>query len=214
MEQLLDRIAKAPSGAKLGGLAAVVALITGLNFWLLIMPLNDEIEAQEVEQVKLDKDLAEKQEIAQNLNERRREMDLLEQKLAEALTELPEHKDIEELLAQLNDIGKKSNLDISTVEPQAESPASFYPRIPIKMVVAGNYHEIAMFLQEVSNLRRIVNVNNIRLSAPEVKNEKVVLKSEFQATTFRFLAQAQKPKQTPGTPRAAAPAPQSAGGGD
>jgi len=51
-----------------------------------------------------------------------------------------------------------------------------------------------------------VNVNNIRLSTPEVKNEKVVLKSEFQATTFRFLAQAQKPKQTQGAPRAATPA--------
>jgi len=213
MEQLLDRIAKAPNGAKFGGLAAVVVLITGLNFWLVIMPLNDEIEAQEAEQVKLDKDLAEKQEIAQNLNERRREMDLLEQKLAEALTELPERKDIEELLAQLNDIGKKSNLDISTVEPQAEQQASFYARIPIKMVVAGNYHEIAMFLQEVSNLRRIVNVNNIRLSSPEVKNEKVMLKSEFQATTFRFLAQAQKPKQTQAASQAAAPA-SGAGGGD
>jgi len=213
MDQLLDRILKAPSSAKFGGLAAIVALITGLNFWLLIMPLNEEIEAQEAEQVRLDKDLAEKQEIAQNLNERRREMDLLEQKLAEALTELPERKDIEELLAQLNDIGKKSNLDISTVEPQAEVQASFYARIPIKMQVSGNYHEIAMFLQEVSNLRRIVNVNNIRLSTPEVKNEKVVLKSEFQATTFRFLAQAQKPKQTQGAPRAAAPAP-AGGGGD
>lgn len=210
MEQLIDRIAKAPSSAKFGGLAALVALLTGLNFWLVILPLNDEIEAQEVEQVKLDKDLAEKQEIAQNLNERRREMDLLEQKLAEALTELPERKDIEELLAQLNDIGKKSSLDISAVEPQPETPASFYARIPIKMVVSGNYHEIAMFLQEVANLRRIVNVNNIRLTDAQVKNEKVVLKSEFQATTFRFLAQAQKPQKTQSAPRAAAPA----GGGE
>jgi len=198
MEQLLDRLVKAPTSTKIGGLVAIVAVITGLNFWLAIMPLDEQIAGQEAEQVRLDRDLAEKQEIAQNLNERRREMDLLEQKLAEALTELPEHKDIEELLAQLNDIGKKSNLDISTVEPQAESPASFYARIPIKMVVAGNFHEIAMFLQEVANMRRIVNVNNIHLSDPQVKNEKVVLKSEFQATTFRFLAQAQNQKKTRG----------------
>jgi type IV pilus assembly protein PilO len=147
MEQLLDRIVKAPTGAKFGGLAAIVAVLTGLNFWLVIIPLDEEIEGQEARQAQLDRDLAEKQEIAQNLNERRREMDVLEQKLAEALTELPERRDIEELLAQLNDIGKKSNLDISTVEPGAETPASFYARIPIKMVVSGNYHEIAMFLQ-------------------------------------------------------------------
>src|SRR6185436_4065010 len=119
---------------------------------------NDEIDAQEVEQVRLDKDLAEKQEIAQNLNDKRREMDLLEQKLAEALTELPEKKDIDDLLAQLNDIGKKSGLEISQVEPGQEQPAQFFAKIPIRMQVAGNYHEIAMFLQEVANMRRIVAI--------------------------------------------------------
>ena len=213
MEQLIDRIMKAPPAVKYGGLAGVIVVLTALNFFLVISSIEDNITKQVSTQRALDIQLAEKQEIAQNLNERRREMDLLEQKLAEALTELPERKDIEELLAQLNDIGKKSNLDISTVEPQGEQQASFYARIPIKMVVAGNYHEIAMFLQEVANLRRIVNVNNIRLSTPEVKNEKVVLKSEFQATTFRFLAQAQKAKQTPGGPRASAQK-QPAGGGE
>ncbi len=40
----------------------------------------------------------------------------------------------------------------------AESAEGFYARIPINMAVQGNYHEIAMFMQEVANLRRIVNV--------------------------------------------------------
>ncbi|HLL52719.1 MAG TPA: type 4a pilus biogenesis protein PilO, partial [Myxococcaceae bacterium] len=119
----------------------------------------------------------------------RREMDVLETKLQEALTELPEKKDLEELLAQLNDIGKKSGLEIALVEPVAESPAGFYAKIPIKMNVSGNYHEIARFLFDVSNLRRIVNVNNIKFTSPTVKNEKVTLQSEFLATTFRFLDQ-------------------------
>ncbi len=61
------------------------------------------------------------------------------------------------------------------------------------MAVNGNYHEIAMFLQEVANMRRIVNVNNIKLGSPSTKNDKVVLASDFLATTFRFLDQAAKP---------------------
>jgi type IV pilus assembly protein PilO len=117
---------------------------------------------------------------------------VLEQKLAEALTELPENKDVEELLAQLNDIGKKSGLEISRVEPGGETVGGgdFFARIPIRMAVSGNYHEIAMFLQEVANMRRIVNVNNIKLDAPTMRNEKVVLQSSFMATTFRFVEQA------------------------
>ena len=193
MEQLLDRIAKAPSAAKYGGLAGLVVLLSVLNFFFLIQPLQDQIADQENQQRGLDRQLAEKQEIAQNLNERRREMDILEQKLAEALTELPEKKDIDELLAQLNDIGKKSGLEIARVEPAGEVPATFFAKIPIKMSVSGNYHEIAMFMQEIANMRRIVNVNNIKLGTPTQKNDKVVLSSEFLATTFRFVNQAAQP---------------------
>ena len=192
MEQLLERIAKAPLGAKLGGLAGVLAAITALNFFLVIQPIETTIQQQEGQQHSLDQQLAEKQEIAQNLNERRREMDVLQQKLDEALTELPETKDIDDLLAQLNDVGKKSGLEISQVTPGPEQPAQFFSRIPVRMTVTGNYHEIAVFLQEVSHLRRIVNVSDIKLGGPKVTNEKVVLQSNFLATTFRFLDNAKK----------------------
>jgi type IV pilus assembly protein PilO len=63
----------------------------------------------------------------------------------------------------------------------------FFARIPIRMSVSGNYHEIAMFLQEVANMRRIVNVNNIQLNSARTRNEKVILSSSFMATTFRFV---------------------------
>ncbi len=189
MDKYLDRIVKAPPAVKFGGLAAAVVLLTAANFFWVIQPMEEEMEAQRAEQRRLDMDLAEKSEIAQNLNERRREMDVLEQKLAEALTELPENKDVEELLAQLNDIGKKSGLEISRVEPGPETVGGgdFFARIPIRMNVAGNYHEIAMFLQEVANMRRIVNVNNIQLNGARTRNEKVILSSSFMATTFRFV---------------------------
>jgi type IV pilus assembly protein PilO len=197
MEQLLDRIAKASPAAKYGGLAGLVILLSVLNFFLGVQPLQDQIADQENKQRGLDRQLAEKQEIAQNLNERRREMDILEQKLAEALTELPEKKDIDELLAQLNDIGKKSGLEISRVEPGAENTAAFFAKIPIRMAVSGNYHEIAMFMQEIANMRRIVNVNNMKLGTPVIKNDKVLLSSEFLATTFRFVSQAPVPVDAP-----------------
>jgi type IV pilus assembly protein PilO len=190
MEQLLDKVSNAPPALKYGVVAALVVLLTALNFFFLIQPTEDAIEKQRVQLKRSEDQLAEKKAIAQNLNERRNEMAALEQRLAEALTELPEGKDIDDLLAQLNDIGKKSGLEIAKIEPGAETPAQFFSRIPVKMAVEGNYHEIAMFLQEVANMRRIVNVNNIKLGGANLRSDKVVLKSEFLATTFRFSEQA------------------------
>src|SRR6266851_4020973 len=164
MEQLLDKIAKAPPAVKYGGLAALVVLLSVLNFFFGIQPLQDSIAEQENQQRGLDRQLAEKQEIAQ----------------------------------QLNDIGKKSGLEISRVEPGGETNATFFAKIPIKMSVSGNFHEIAMFMQEIANMRRIVNVNNIKLGTPVLKNDKVVLSSEFLATTFRFVDQAAQPAKKAG----------------
>jgi len=197
MEKLLERINKAPTPIKAGVMAAVVVILTASNYFFLVQPEEDRIAQLEQTKAQLEVQLAEKKEIAQNLTERRKELDSLDQQLQEALTELPERKDIDELLAQLNDVGKKSGLEIAQVAPGAESNANFYAQIPIKMTVSGNYHEIALFMQEIANMRRIVNVNNIKLGNATMKGEKVVLTSDFLATTFRFVDQGQKP----GTPK-------------
>jgi len=201
MEQLLDRFVKAPPLLKFGGLLIVCAALTAANFFIFVSDVEDKITAQESRQRQLEQQLAEKKAIAQNLNERRREMDMLEQKLADALTQLPENKDIDELLAQMNDVARKSGLEIAKVEPGTEVPATFFAKIPIRMSVSGNYHEFAIFLQEVANMRRIVNVTDVKMTQPIVKNDKVVLTSDFLATTFRFVEQKAGPPKPPGAPQ-------------
>jgi len=203
MERLIEQLNKAPNSVKYGGLAALLVLITGGNFLFFVQDAADAIARQAGEQRTVDGQLAEKKQIADNLNELRKEMDSLDQKLQEALTELPDKKDIDELLAQLNDVGKKAGLDIARVEPTPEQQESFFAKIPVKMAVSGNYHEIALFFQEVANMRRIVNVNNIKLSVnTSGKTDKVLLNSEFVATTFRFAEPKKEEKKKPGAPAA------------
>lgn len=94
----------------------------------------------------------------------------------------------------MNDVGVKAGLDITSVEPGAESKEQFYAKIPIKMKVSGNYHEIAVFFDSVGKLKRIVNVNDIKFGNPTKRAEKMVLAAEFQATTFRFLKKEEMPQ--------------------
>lgn len=202
MEQLLERVNKLPIAAKAGIVVALIVLITAGTYFFFIQDTETEIESYKSQQATLDQTYAEKKEIADNLIERRREMDRLEQDLQAALIELPNEKDIDDLLAEINDKGKRAGLEITRVIPQAESAESFFARIPITMAVKGNYHEIAIFLQEVSEMKRIVNVNNLKLGQPIVRNDKVILSSDFLATTFRFISKTAKaPAPAPGGPK-------------
>ena len=187
--------------------------------------------------------LAEKTAAANNLNELILEMEQLETRFAEALTELPEGKDIDELLAQFHDIGRQVGLQIDKVEPageKADPSAPFVSALPVKMSVEGSYHEVALFLQEVARLKRIVNVSNVKFSSPKLqggskfpatntstvraaglapvvagasqelatpaagltaqppvtalRGDKVLVKTEFVATAYRFVAVTDAPQ--------------------
>jgi type IV pilus assembly protein PilO len=195
MEKLIERIAKAPPGAKIAVIAFVAAAVTALNYFVVGVPtfgravaeLDQRIEAAAREKRKLDQDYIEKQAIANNLNQFRREKELLEQRLQEALSELPDDKKLDELLQLFQDRASKAGLDILTIEPQAQASEGFYARIPIPMSVQGNYHEIATFLDAVGRLRRIVNVNNLSFDQPKDQKGRVVLTAKFLATTFMFV---------------------------
>lgn len=186
MEQLIERINKLATPVKAAIVLGVAIALTAGTYFFFISDLEVAIDGLASQQEAANRTLAEKQAIADNLVERRKEMDALETRFQEALTQLPERKDIEELLAQLNDVGKKSGLEIARVVPGPERQEGFYASIPINVSVSGNYHEIAMFLQEIANLRRIVNVSTIKMGQPRVNGDKVSLNSEFLATTFRF----------------------------
>src|SRR5512137_1871116 len=105
MEQLIERIAKAPLGLKIGVVAGALVLVTALSYFVFSLPFGPSISEVETrikrtiaEQARLERDFTEKQAIANDLNRFRKEKELLEQRLAEALSELPEEKDIDGLL--------------------------------------------------------------------------------------------------------------------
>jgi type IV pilus assembly protein PilO len=196
MEQLIERIAKAPLGLKIGVVAGALVLVTALSYFVFSIPYGpsiSEVEARikrtEVEQARLERDFTEKQAIANDLNRFRKEKELLEQRLTEALSELPEEKNIDELLGLFQDRAQKAGLEISTISPEPEKSEGFYARIPIPMTVTGNFHEIATFFDSLGRLRRIVNVSDISMSAPKDVGGKMVVDAKFLVTTFMFVNQ-------------------------
>jgi type IV pilus assembly protein PilO len=207
MDKLIERIVKAPLGAKVGVVAAVIVALTALNYFVVGMDLGSSISATEEgirlaakQQSQLDKEYIEKTAIANNLNQFRREKELLEQQLSEALAELPEDKKIEDLLQLFEDRALKAGLKIGSIEPKPPQTERFYAKIPIPMTVTGNYHEIATFFDSLGRMRRIVNVSEVSLDGPRDVNGKVVLNGKFLVTAFMFV-NPQKPATKPGSPR-------------
>ena len=189
-QDLLNTVNKAPLGTKLGVVAALMGALTFANWYFFIDPTQQTIQQRQGTLRGLEDELIPKQSIANNLAQFKHEKEILERRLAQALTELPNEANIDDLIRSLSEIGTKSGLIINSIDPQAEQKQSFYASIPVVMSVTGNYHEIGVFLDAISKLARIVNVTNIKMTGAKTINEKLVVQATYVATTFRFLPEA------------------------
>ena len=187
-QDILNQLNKVSLPQMIAGMAVAAIGITVATFILAVQPTLDDIGRRRTEQQRLEKELIDKQAIANNLDQSKRDMALLERRLAQALTELPNESNIDELIRSLSEIGQKSGLTISSIEPKGETKKPLYAEIPIVMSVSGSYHEIGVFLDSVSKLARIVNVTNIKMSTPKLVNEKLTLSASYIATTFRSVS--------------------------
>jgi type IV pilus assembly protein PilO len=190
-QDLLNAVNKAPLSHKIAAVAIVSLGLTAANYFLVVSPDIEQIQRQHAVLRQLEDELIQKQSIANNLAQFKHEKEVLERRLQQALTELPNEANIDELIRSLAEVGNKSGLTINDIAPQPEVRQSFYASIPIVMAVTGNYHEIAVFLDALSKLARIVNVTNIKMSGPRMASDKLVVSASYVATTFRFLPEAQ-----------------------
>jgi type IV pilus assembly protein PilO len=202
-QDALASINKLPLGQKIAALVLIVGGITAANYFLLVQPEYEQLQRQEGVLRGLEDDLTQKQAIANNLAQFKHEKEILERRLQQALTELPNEANIDELIRSLAEIGQKAGLTINDIAPQPEQKQSFYASIPIVMAVTGNYHEIGVFLDALSKLPRIVNVTNIKMGQPKMSGDKLVVGASYVATTFRFLPETQTTTAAakPGAPK-------------
>lgn len=180
-------ILKLPVKQRVGVLAAVNAVIAGLLFYFLTFPQVSNISTFNEELVKLNVQLDNDRQIAANIHKYRQDKEDMERKLKEALTQLPNDKELPELIDSISKASEKSGLKIFTFKPGADVPRGFYAEVPVNMSVQGRFESLYDFSAKVGALQRIVNIANLDITSEGHKNKLPILRANFVATTFRFI---------------------------
>lgn len=187
MEKFLESFAKIPLQQKLGAVAIAVVLLGVGTYFFSVADAITKIEEHDASIEKQEAELLKLQQQAQHRTQFMREVERLKQRLREAEEQLPKQAEIPKVLRDIDYEAKQAGLRVDRFEPQAEQVQGDFAAVPLKMTVRGNYHEIAVFLDRLSKMPRIVNVTDLNMSAPTVENKKIVVASSYTATTYRFL---------------------------
>lgn len=204
MNDFLEQYIKLPKNQKILALVLAYGLLIFLFVWQIYLPTTEELTTLEDNQTRLTQELSQLNETAADLERFKLDVEALNEALKKAVTELPNNREIDKLLKRVSTIGKKIGLEFLLFQPLPEVVEGFYAQVPVKIEVAGSFHEIAMFFDRIGKLSRIVNIAEIQMSGPTERGGKIILKTSGKATTYRFIDEA--PAAAPDAP-AKAPEP-------
>jgi len=194
LNQVLDAILERSTAQKIAILAVTVILMVALYYSFLFAPKADEIAklADSVEIARNEKTV--KTQKAANVSRLRQDLQRLDAELKKAIAQLPEKKEIPELLSSISSKAQQSGLDVLLFRPRGESYQDFYAEVPVDITVKGTFHNTVSFFDEVGRMDRLVNIDNIGFKNPTVSGDNVVLETTSVATAFRFLDDVERKK--------------------
>jgi type IV pilus assembly protein PilO len=127
-----------------------------------------------------------------NYEERVKEQAARDKELKKTLEVVPvDSSTIDHLMSTFQREARGVGLGIEAWTPQPEEFHDFYAKIPVKVSAHGTWHEIGEFFRRVSEMKQIVNIEEVKMKIgkefsttgfPDVE-------VDFTASTFRLLSE-------------------------
>lgn len=186
-ESQFDKFLATPTSTKVAALILFMGLIGAGWYFLFYGEVEAALVKAQNRTPQLNKTLAEEQDIEKNLKKYKDEIERLSKARDEMRDRLPEGAEIAELLLQIERQAKVVGLDILRFERGEDEVEQLYARIPVRMVLRGTFHQVATFFYYLGKLTRIVNVEDIELTALDRKDGEERVEAVCTATTFRYV---------------------------
>jgi type IV pilus assembly protein PilO len=195
MNPRIEWILRRPAYQRALMLLVLMVLVAVAFFFLLYQPMQEEYSQLQKRRDSLAAKLREDQSIAADLPRFKAEYEKMQKQLEQALTELPNEKEIPTLLTTIASLAKDNGLDVLRFKPGGEKPQGFYARVPVDLKLVGSYHQVAQFFYDVGHLPRIVNISDVTMGSARSSGGSTALSVDCLATTFRFLENSGKGKK-------------------
>jgi type IV pilus assembly protein PilO len=189
LNDIIDRLSKIPRNQRMAIYAVLYVILAALYISLGYLPKSTEISELQTKHAALEIQLGEIEQQVSQRDEARARMQNLKEQLIVALQELPEDREIPGLLKGISSLARKAGLEILRFQPLSEEIREYVAEIPVALEVEGNYHDVAQFFDALSDMDRIVYVQDIEMQSPEERGGKVYLRVTGNVVTFRFLSE-------------------------
>ena len=175
--------------------------LLGLFFFTKLLPVTfpsqqERLAAMKVDYEKKSTELARARATVADLPRFEAEYAQLHERWTAAAELLPTDHQLPVLLRKISLAAQQTGIEFSVFRPSEAATQDHYVELPIQLSIAGDYHKIGSFMAELANMRRIVTVTNLKMSAGA---------SKIGTTSAEFTASAYSLSPNAVTPVAEAP---------
>ena len=176
------------------GLLLAGGLIFAANYFY-ISKVDDDIKAAENQIADLDKKIEQGRSAQRKLPQFREEVRRLELELEKLRRILPSSRNTDEIIKKVKSLVDQGDFSLLKMTfPHPAAPGNDpYVEWPISISVQGRYHNLAILFNRLSNFSRIMNVEQISITALSVQTERTI-GADFVAKTFMYVEP--KPPET------------------
>src|SRR5690348_12179273 len=151
-------------GARLG-VMLLVALVIGVAYYYVY--LNPQIQENDKIRTKIEEKTRENEQLRQfepKLADLNRQMAILQQQMEIQKKIVPDDKDADQFIRLLHDTASTSGIEIRRYTSMPVANHEFYSDVPFAIDIDGPYYSVLNFFQRVSELERIVNIDNLQMA--------------------------------------------------
>jgi len=192
---VLDDLLERPPAQKLAALGGVVLALAVIDWQYWYGPRQRQLTETRTQVTEQRTELENKRAKTNTKAAAENELRELSAELRRAQARLPDQREIADLLSSVAASGRAAGLEITLFRQKPEVYHDFYADVPVEMQMRGTYHDVALFLDRVKRLDRIVNVTDMHLSKPRIEGERMLLDAACTTTTFRFLDEAERQRR-------------------
>jgi type IV pilus assembly protein PilO len=175
-----------PLVIKFAGVVAVGIGILIAGYIFIIQGEIEDLNKVQKQEKSLRQTFSNKKAMAINLPAYKRQMVEMNQTFGSLLRQLPNSTEVPDLLVDITQAGLGRGLNFVLFKPGKERKKGFYAELPINLKVTGTYHELALFISDVSALPRIVTIGNISLTkGKKAAGDQLTLRAV--AKTYRYI---------------------------
>jgi type IV pilus assembly protein PilO len=168
------------------GVVIAVALVFAVDY-VLVKDIKNRIRDAESQTAELDKKIQQGRAAERKLPQFREEVKRLELELEKLRRILPSTRNTEEIIKKIKALVDQGDFTFKSMvlPPLGTSSADPYLEWPIVIAVDGRYHDLAILFNRLGNFSRIMNVENISISALPGQEQKTI-SATFTAKTFVY----------------------------